>query len=199
MGDMSSESAGHGRTGTFYTFRNCVQILSTWSHALSCWNMRWWRWMNGTTMGLRISSLYLCIQIAINKMQLCLLSVAYAAHTITLLPPWDTLFTTSAQLHSWNLNEFVKSTLLQHASGHRRWAFAHWSLLRRQTAVRSRPWWGQLAGRWASLRLFLTVCAQFHQLSKWLVSDDPTGEDNGCGGCYVVFGCEPGWTYWQIL
>ena len=39
---------------------------------------------------------YFCIQIAISKMQLCLLSVAYAAHTITLLPPWGTLFTTSA-------------------------------------------------------------------------------------------------------
>ena len=43
--------------------------------------------MNGTTMGLRILSQYL-IQIAINKMQLCLLSIAYACpyhnHTITL-------------------------------------------------------------------------------------------------------------------
>ncbi len=28
--------------------------------ALSCCNMRWWSWMNGTTMGLRISSRYLC-------------------------------------------------------------------------------------------------------------------------------------------
>ncbi len=27
---------------------------------LSCCNMRWWLWMNGTTMGLRISSWYLC-------------------------------------------------------------------------------------------------------------------------------------------
>jgi hypothetical protein len=55
------------------------QELSTdpwdiWRHALSCWNMRWWRPMNGTTMGLRISSL--CMQIPNDKMQLCLLSVA---------------------------------------------------------------------------------------------------------------------------
>ncbi len=28
--------------------------------ALSCCNVRWWLWMNGTTMGLRISSRYLC-------------------------------------------------------------------------------------------------------------------------------------------
>ena len=30
-----------------------------------------WRQMNGTPMGLRISSQYLCIQIAIDKIQLC--------------------------------------------------------------------------------------------------------------------------------
>ncbi len=34
--------------------------------------------MNGTTMGLRISSWYLCIQNAINKMHLCSLSITYA-------------------------------------------------------------------------------------------------------------------------
>jgi hypothetical protein len=34
--------------------------------------------MNGTTLGLRISSRYLYIQIAIDKMQLCSLFVAYA-------------------------------------------------------------------------------------------------------------------------
>ncbi len=37
-----------------------VQTLATWGRALSCCNMRWWSWMNGTTMGLRISSRYLC-------------------------------------------------------------------------------------------------------------------------------------------
>ena len=40
---------------------------------------------------------------------------------------------------------------------------------------------------------------QFHQLSGWLVSDDPTGEEAGCGGpglacLHVVCGCEAGWT-----
>ncbi len=44
----------------FSASRNCVQILVTWGHALSCSNMRSWSWMNGTTMGLRISSRYLC-------------------------------------------------------------------------------------------------------------------------------------------
>ncbi len=40
------------------------------------------------------------------------------------------------------------------------WAFAHSSRLRRRTAVRSRPRWGRRACRWASLRRFLTVCAE---------------------------------------
>ncbi len=60
MGDMSGEYAGHARTGTYSASRNCVQILATWGRALSCCIMRWWSWMNGTTMGLRISSWYLC-------------------------------------------------------------------------------------------------------------------------------------------
>ncbi len=60
MGDMSGEYAGHARTGMFSASRNCVQILVTWGRALKCCNMRWWSWMNGTTMGLRISSRYLC-------------------------------------------------------------------------------------------------------------------------------------------
>ncbi len=59
MGDVSGEYAGHARTGMFSASRNCVQILATWGRALSCCNMRWWSWMNGTTMGLRISSRYL--------------------------------------------------------------------------------------------------------------------------------------------
>ncbi len=60
MGDISGEYAGHARTGMFSASRNCVKILATWGCALSCCNMRWWPWMNGTTMGLRISSRYLC-------------------------------------------------------------------------------------------------------------------------------------------
>ncbi len=36
MGDMSGEYAGHARTGMFSASRNCVLILATWGHALSC-------------------------------------------------------------------------------------------------------------------------------------------------------------------
>ena len=60
----------------------------------------------------------------------------------------------------------VKLKQFQHASGHRRWAFAHWSRLRCQTAVRSRPWWGRRARRWASLRRFLTVCVKMIRSCK---------------------------------
>ncbi len=60
MGDMSGEYAGHARTGMFSASRNSVQILSTWGRALSCCNMSWLSWMNGSTMCLRISSRYLC-------------------------------------------------------------------------------------------------------------------------------------------
>ncbi len=65
MGDMSSEYAG-----MFSASRNSVQILATWGRALSCRNMRWWSWMNGTTMA--------SITNAINKMHLCSLSITYA-------------------------------------------------------------------------------------------------------------------------
>ncbi len=61
MGDMPGEYSGHARTGMFSASRNYVQILATWGRALSCCNMRWWSWMNGTTLGLRISSRYISV------------------------------------------------------------------------------------------------------------------------------------------
>ncbi len=48
----------------------------------------------------------------------------------------------------------------------KRWAFAHSSRLQQRTAVRSRPWWGRWERRWASLRQFLTVCAEILWLCK---------------------------------
>ena len=46
----------------------------------------------------------------------------------------------------------------------------HWRKLWCQTTFRSRPWWGQQACRWASLRRFLTVCAQILWMCKPPVS-----------------------------
>ncbi len=115
-------------------------------------------------------------------------------------------------LYSENRDSSVKRTPLQSASRHRMWAFAHSSWLRRRTAVRWRPRWGRRACRWASLRRFLTVCAEVLWLCKPIVaaavrvsvSDDLGGEDAGCGGpglvwLHMVCGCEAGQMYCQIL
>jgi hypothetical protein len=76
---------------------------------------------------------------------------------------------------SWNRNSSVKSNLLLRASGHRRWAFPHWSRLRRQTAVRSRPWWGQ------RVMYLIEFCAEIRLMWR------------PCAG--VVTHGEAGWTY----
>ncbi len=49
-------------------------------------------------------------------------------------------------------------------------AFAHSSRLQRRTTVGSRPRWGWRACRWASLRRFLTVCAEILWLCKPIVA-----------------------------
>ncbi len=64
----------------------------------------------------------------------------------------------------------MKRTLLQSVRRHRMCAFAHLSLLRRWTAVRLRLRWGRRACRWASLRRFLTVCAEILWLCKPIVA-----------------------------
>jgi hypothetical protein len=51
-----------------------------------------------------------------------------------------------------------------------RCAFAHWRWLWRQTAVRSKPWWGRQACRWASLIQFVHwSCGWWSQMWRsWL-------------------------------
>ncbi len=84
--------------------------------------------------------------------------------------------------------------------------------LRWRTAVRSRPRWGWRAWRWASLRLFLTVCAEILWLCKPIVAAvvrvavvrRSWGEDARCGGpglvwLHVVCGYETSWMFCQIL
>ncbi len=111
----------------------------------------------------------LCIQNAINKMHLCLLSITYACpyhnptatmghsiHNVDISKPLThtTPYTLSAICPvQWKPGFIVKRTPLQSARRHRMWAFAHSSRLQRRTAVRSRPRWGLRACRWASLRL----------------------------------------------
>ncbi len=43
-----------------FSFQELCTDPCNMGRALSCCNMRWWSWMNGTTMGFRISSRYLC-------------------------------------------------------------------------------------------------------------------------------------------
>jgi hypothetical protein len=99
-------------------------------------------------------------------------SLRHSAHNVDISKPLTntTPYNTVCHLpgYSWNRDSSVKSTLLQRASGHGKWAFAHGSRLRRRTAVRSRPWWGQFFG---------CANAKFHQLSRSLFSDDPVGEE----------------------
>ncbi len=127
----------------------------------------------------------LCIQNAINNMHLCSLSIAYACpyhnptatmghsiHNIDISKPLTHTMPYSclpSALYSINRDSSVKRTPLQSARRHRMWAFAHSSQLRRRTAVRSRPRWGWRASRWASLRQFLTVCAEIFWLCKPIV------------------------------
>ncbi len=73
-------------------------------------------------------------------------------------------------LYSENWDSSVKRTPLQSARRHRMWSFAHSSQLRRRTAFRSIPRWGRRACRWASLRWFLTVCAEILWLCKPIVA-----------------------------
>ncbi len=151
---------------------------------------------------------------------LCSLSITYACpyHNPTDICSWATRSTTLTSansytlclpfaLYSENQDSSVKRTPLQSARRHRMWAFSQSSQLRRRTSGRSRPRWGWQACRWASLRRFLTVCAEIILLCSKLivaaavrvsVSDDFGGEDVGCGGpglvwLHVVCGCE----YWM--
>ena len=53
-------------------------------------------------------------------------------------------------------------------------------------------------------KLFRCANPQFNQLSGWLVSHDPAGEEAGRGGLglawlHLVCSCDAVWTYYQIL
>ena len=74
MGDMSGEYAGHGRTGTFSASRNCVTDPCDMRPSIIMLKhevMEEDEWHDNGPRDLVAVSL--CFQIAINKMQLCLL------------------------------------------------------------------------------------------------------------------------------
>ncbi len=168
--------------GLFSASRNCVQILQhgvIHYHAATWCDGHGWmaqQWASGSRHGISVHSK--CHQ---KNAAVFIVHNIMPAHTIT---HRYLSCTENTEILS------VKGTSLQSSRRHRMWAFSHSSRLRRRTAVRLRPRWGWRACRWASLRWFLTVSAEIigyanrllQQLSGWLVSDDPGGEDAGCGG-----------------
>jgi hypothetical protein len=223
MGDTSMSMQAMKELGTFSASRNCVQIPSTWGCALSCWNMRWWHG-NGPQ---DLVTVYLRIQIAIDKMHLCSKSVAYSC------PYHNPTGTIGHSVHNVDINKPLANT--RHHTHHLRgtvetvinpWRFPFSSMpvaiegehLSTEVGYDAELQSGQDPVEddehadelpWDSLwqfvqKLFCCPNPQFHQLSRWLVSHDPTGEEAGCGGLglvwlHMVCCCEVSWTYCQIL
>ncbi len=186
MGDMSGEYAGHARTGMFSASRNYVQIFTTWGRALSCCNMRWWSWMNGTTIDLRISSRYLCIQNAINKMHPCSLSITCACpyhnptatmghsiHNVDVSKPLThtTPYTLSAicpvQWKPGFIREENTSPKCQTPSNV---SICPLKTVTTMNCSQVETPMRTTSSRWASLRRFLTVCAEIIWLCKPIVA-----------------------------
>ncbi len=216
MGHMSGEHADHARTGMFSASRNCVQILATWGHGLSCCKMRWWSWMNGTTMSLRISSQYLCIQNAINKMHLCSLSITYAC------PYHNPTTTMGHSIHNVDISKPLTHTrpytlsaicpvqwkpgfICEENTSPKCQTPSNVSNCPLKTVTATNCCQVETPMRTTSMQMsFPETNRLLQQLSGWLVSDDLGGEDAGCGGpglvwLHVVCGCEAGWMYCQIL
>ncbi len=150
------------------------------------------------------------------------------AHIITPPPPWATRSTTftsanhsptrrhtlrlPSALYSENRDSSVKRWTSPKCQTPSNVSLCPLKSVTTMNCSQVKTRWGRQACRWASLRHFLTVCAEIfgyvnrllQQLSGWLVSDDLGGEDAGCGGpglvwLHVVCGCEAGWMYCQIL
>ncbi len=168
----------------------------------------------------------LCIQNAINKMYLCSLS---KTHSTTPPPPWPTRSTTLTAANrspTWHHTHAVCHLPCTVKTGIHPWR-EHLSKvpdaiecehLPTQVGYKDElqsgrypdedddhadelPW----DGFWQFVqKLFGYANWLLQQLSRWLVSDDLSREDAGCGGTglvwlHVVCGYEAGWMYCQIL
>jgi hypothetical protein len=138
------------------------------------------------------------------------------AHTITSPSPWGTLFTTLTSANRSPTQCHLPGTVEQgviceeHTSPARPVAVEGERLpteVGYDTELQSSQDPGE--DKRASLRRFLTVCAEILRLCKThsLIScpaDDPADEEAGCRGpglalLHVVCSCEASWMYCQIL
>ncbi len=188
MGDMSVEYAAMQELGCFQ-LPEIVYISfqhgAMHYHAATRVDGHGWmakQWASGSRHGNSVHSK------GHQKMHLCSLSITYACpyhnstttmghsiHNVDLSKPLSHTmpYTLSAicpvQLIS-ETDSCVNRTPLQSVRCYRMWAFAHSSRFRQRTAVKSRPRWGRRACKWASLRQFLTVCAEIIWLCKPIVA-----------------------------
>ena len=180
--------------------------------------------MNGTTMGLRILSRYLWHSIAIDKMQLCLLSIAHAClyhnptatmghsvHNISKPLAHRTPYTLSVicqvQLKPGFIREEHTSQACQFQS---KVSISQLKLVTMPNCIPVKTLVRAMSTQMSFTEMVSdSFCrnssvAPTHSLSGWLVSDDPTGEEAVCGvlglaWLHVVCGFESGWTFCHIL
>ncbi len=219
MGDMSGEYAGHARTGMISASRNCVQMLATWGRALSCCKIRWWSWMNGTTMGLTISPRYLC------AFKMSSMSITYACtyhnptvtmghliHNVDIRKPLT--HTTPYTLSAICPVQWKPGFIREENTSPKGQIPSNVSICPLESVMTTNCSQVETPMRMTSFpeTVYDSLCRNYfgyanrllQQLSGWLVSDDLGGEDAGCGGpelvwLHVVCGCEVGWMYCQIL
>ncbi len=165
------EYAGHAKTVMFSASRNCVQILTTWGRALSCCNMRWWSWMNGTTMFLRISSRFLCaFKMPLIKCTCVCCPYACLYHTITPSPTWATRSTTltsanrspTQRLSCWLHRKYLRSL----SSAHEKWGqkqkccvYHFFQCIGDKRCIRWTLYYPMEQNKWISL-WFIKLCTQ---------------------------------------
>ncbi len=125
---------GRDWTTLSYTpIQSIPNMLNGWYVRWVCWPCKNWDVFSFQELCTDPCNMGPCIIM----LHLCLLSITYAC------PYHNPTATMGHSIH--NVDQ-----PLQSAKCYRMWAFAHSSRLRRRTAVRSRPRWGQRACRWDS-------------------------------------------------
>ncbi len=226
MGDLSGEYAGHARTVMFSASRNCVQILATYICTL-CIIMLQHDVVDECTTRASGSRHGISVHAnAINKMHLCSFSITYACpyhnphrHYGPLDPqcwhqqtahPHDVIHAVChlpCTVKPGFIREENTSPKCQTPSNVRHLPL---KLVTMMNCSQFETRWGRRACRWASLRRFLTGCAEILWLCKPIVAAAVRVADLRrswrwrCGGpglvwLHVVCGCEAGWMYCQIL